>query len=104
MLEVVEPKKFVEKDVTKLSQDELSKYHTIVAKNILYMVNSSISGEQLEYSRRVNNSCCLTNVADGLNNLSFYFTYFENLLKDNVKLQKLLVISDEIEKQKQTIK
>ena len=29
MLEVVEPKKFVEKDVTKLSQDELSKYHTI---------------------------------------------------------------------------
>ena len=27
---VVEPKKFVEKDVTKLSQDELSKYHTIV--------------------------------------------------------------------------
>ena len=67
------------------------------------MVNSSISGEQLEYSRRVNNSCCLTNVADGLNNLSFYFTYFENLLKDNVKLQKLLVISDEIEKQKQTI-
>ena len=80
--DLVKPKEFVEKaDISKLSFEELSKYQTIVSKNILYLINKNIENADLEYGARLDNACCLSNVVDELEDLPFYFTYFMDLDK-----------------------
>ena len=90
-------------DISKLSVTELSRYQTLVSKNILYLVNQSIKNENLTYGNRLNNACCLSNVQHGLENLSFYFTYFMDKSTKDKKLMKLLDISQRLDKQNQMI-